>query len=80
MMSNKQIDVSLHSQVVARAGKGAVYAVQTCLKFSEEREVSRFQFWPEDFDAICASLKDSGFRADGFYVGNIKAVRYSKRG
>jgi hypothetical protein len=77
-MSNKQIDVLEHRGVIARAGKKADAAVTLCCKFLAERQVTRFQFWPEDFDAICKALKDSGFRSDGFYVANIKAVRYNE--
>jgi len=78
-MANKQVDLLLHRGVVERAGKKADAAVTTCCHFISNKRVTRFHFWPEDFDALCASLKESGFRCDGFYVANIKAIRYSER-
>lgn len=77
-MTNPQIDVLQHVELTFRAGKKAQLAVETCARFLLEKKVTRFQFWPEDFKAICTELKNSGYRHDGFKVGSIKAVSYNK--
>lgn len=77
-MANPQIDVLQHVELTFRAGKKAQRAIETAARFLLSSKVTHFHFWPEDFDAICTELKASGYRADGFKVGNIKAIRYNE--
>ena len=79
-MANPQVDVLKHTGAMSTIGKKAKAALCTAQKFSECKAVDRLLFWPEEFDEVCNALKGSGLRADGFYVGYVKIIRYNERG
>jgi hypothetical protein len=79
-MSNKQIDLMQHEKCVRDAGKHAWVAFNTASMFIESESVKQLRMWPEDYDAICKALRESGHRSDGFYVGTIKIIRHNERG
>lgn len=78
-MANAHEDILKHPGLQDAMGKKAVAAINTVFKFVNCEHVDRMYFWKEDYDSICKALKDSGYRADGFRVGNIKAIRYQER-
>jgi hypothetical protein len=78
-MANPQEDILRHNGVVKSAGKHARDAVLTARMFADNPDLTHIRFWPEDYDAILKALQSHGYRADGFKVGNLKAVRFSER-
>jgi len=78
-MANPQEDILKHWPVVQAAGKKAYEAVDVAQMFAGNEALTHIRFWSEDYDAICKALHSHGYRADGFKVGNLKAVRFNER-
>ena len=75
-MANHQQDLLKHAAVVSAAGKKASKAVHVASMFANSKQVKKIPFWAEDYDALCKSLREHGYRADGFFIGDKKATRY----
>ena len=78
-MANKQVNILEHWDIVNEAGKKAYEAVDVAQMFSGNAALTHIRFWPEDYDRLCTAIKNHGYRADGFRVSNLKAVRFCER-
>jgi len=78
-MANKQVNILEHWGIVKEAGEKAYKAVDVAQLFSGNTALTHIRFWPEDYDRLCTAIKNHGYRADGFRVGNLKAIRFCER-
>ena len=78
-MANKQVNILKHWGIVEEAGEKAYKAVVVAQMFLCNTAITHIRFWPEDYDRLCTAVKNHGYRADGFRVGNLKAVRFCER-
>jgi len=77
-MGKKLVNVLEHPDVLAIMSEKARENCGVTTQFLESLMVNKMRFWPEDFDSICAALKECGLPSGGFYIGKIRAVRYSE--